>query len=100
MWHSHIMKDKKATHNKDGTLRKKGSGRKKGSNSFVRVTFSQLKDFIGEKTPMMVSRVWLENIGITENSSEIVVPKINLTQKDLTEDDSSDNILFSVKKFD
>lgn len=100
MWHSRIMKDQKVTYNKDGTPRKTGSGRKKGSNSFVRVTFSQLKNYIGEKTPMMVSRVWLENMGITEDSSEVIAPTMNIAKKELTEDDSSDNILFSVKKFD
>lgn len=93
------MKEKK-TYNKNGTPRKKGSGRKKGSNSFVRVTFSQLKDFIGEKTPMMVSRVWLENMGFEKIPDQLDTPNIKLKTKDLTEEDSSDNILFSIKKFD
>ena len=93
------MKEKK-TYNKNGTLRKTGSGRKKGSNSFVRVTFSQLKDFIGEKTPMMVSRVWLENMGFEKSPDQLDPPNIKLETKDLTEEDSSDSILFSIKKFD
>ena len=84
------MKAKKSTYNKDGTPRKTGSGRKKGSNSFVKVPFSSLKEYIGEKTPIMVSRVWLENLGFNSTQDE----EVNL---DLTTEKSSDKILFSVK---
>jgi len=64
------MKIKKATINKDGSTRKPGSGRKKGSNSFVKISFGQLKDYIGEKTPMIVSRVWLESLGFVVDRKE------------------------------
>jgi len=67
------MKTKKATLNKDGSARKSGSGRKKGSNSFVKVSFSQLKDYIGERTPMLVSRVWLESLGFIVDKNEASV---------------------------
>ena len=67
------MKTKKASVNKDGRLRKTGSGRKKGSNSFVKVSYSQLKDYIGERAPMIVSRVWLESLGFIVDSSEATV---------------------------
>lgn len=90
------MKDKKATYNKDGSIRKVGSGRKKGSNSFVKVNYNQLKEYIGEKTPILVSRVWLENLGISTQVEDIQ-PKV---KKVLTEDVESDKILFSVKKFE
>jgi len=84
------MKTKKVTYNKDGTVRKSGSGRRKGSNSFVKVSFSTLKEYIGEKTPIMVSRVWLENLGLnTDNSKNFSL--------DLTEESTSDKILFSIK---
>ena len=69
------MKANKVTLNKDGTPRKSGSGRKKGSNSFVRISFSQLKDYISEKTPITVSRVWLEDLGII-SAEEIKLEKI------------------------
>ena len=67
------MKIKKTTTNKDGKPRKRGSGRKKGSNSFVKVSFSQLKDYIGEKAPMIVSRVWLESLGFIVDRNETSV---------------------------
>jgi hypothetical protein len=84
------MKTKKVTYNKDGTVRKSGSGRRKGSNSFVKVSFSTLKEYIGEKTPIMVSRVWLENLGLNPDNSK------NFSL-DLTEESKSDKILFSIK---
>lgn len=87
------MKDKKTTYNKDGGIRKKGSGRKAGSNSFVRVTFSDLNNYIGENTPILVSRVWLENLGISFDSKE--KPKIKLTDKE-----ESDTVLYNIKKFE
>ena len=86
------MKDKKSTYNKDGTQRKSGSGRKKGSNSFVRVTFETLGEYIGQKTPILVSRVWLENLGISSGSGE----KVKL---ELTEEEKSDKILFQLNNF-
>ena len=55
------MIKKNRTLNKDGSERKSGSGRKKGATSFIKVPFLDLKDYIGEKTPIPVSRVWLES---------------------------------------
>lgn len=86
---------KKVTYNKDGTPRKSGSGRKVGSNSFVRVTFSDLSDYIGENTPILVSRVWLENLGISFSSNKAEKPKI-----ELTDSQESDTVLYKIKKFD
>ena len=89
------MNKKKTTYNKDGTPRKNGSGRKVGSNSFVRVTFEELKQYIGEKTPMSVSRVWLENLGIFSSHTEIKKkPKI-----ELTDNEDSDTVVYSLKNF-
>ncbi len=89
------MSNKKVTYNKDGTPRKSGSGRKAGSNSFVRVTLAELSDYIGKNTPMLVSRVWLENLGVSFSSAEVEKPKI-----ELTDSDKSDKVLFKIKKFD
>tara|TARA_B100001564_G_scaffold322919_1_gene302619 strand:- start:406 stop:681 length:276 start_codon:yes stop_codon:yes gene_type:complete len=88
------MKTKKPTANKDGSLRKKGSGRKKGSNSFVKIPFSSLKDYISEKTPIVVSRVWLEGLGLTqdETSEPITLP--------LTKEESSVKIPFTLTTFE
>jgi hypothetical protein len=87
------MKRKKPTLNKNGSERKSGSGRKKGSNSFVKVPFCDLKDYIGEKTPITVSRVWLESLGITASTDSIV-------QLPLTEDSPSDKIAYNLKNFE
>jgi len=95
------MKANKVTLNKDGTPRKSGSGRKKGSNSFVRISFSQLKDYISEKTPITVSRVWLEDLGII-SAEEIKLEKIEplrVETKAEVEEESS-KILFKVTKFE
>ena len=45
--------------------RKAGSGRKKGSKSFTKMTFSELSNICGSATIVPVSRVWLEQIGVT-----------------------------------
>ena len=67
------MKNKKKTLNNDGSLRKSGSGRKRGSNSFVKITYGQLKNYIGERTPILVSRVWLERLGFTIDQKESTI---------------------------
>ena len=88
------MKAKKITINKDGSPRKRGSGRKKGSNSFVKVSFGQLKDYIGERTPIMVSRVWLESLGFSVDQESTV----SIKAQDPTEE--KEKITFSLTEFD
>lgn len=44
--------------------RKKGSGRTKGSYSFVRVNWSQLREYVGQSSHVLVSRKWAENVGL------------------------------------
>jgi hypothetical protein len=58
---------KNETLNKDGSKRKQGSGRTKGSKSFTAVTLSEIKPYVGDKTPIVVSRVWLQKIGFIKN---------------------------------
>ena len=89
------MKTKKVTINKNGKPRKKGSGRKKGSNSFVRVTYGELKDYIGEKTPIAVSRVWLESLGFSIEGPEA---SVKIKTSETIEDEPK--ISFSIKEFD
>lgn len=94
------MKANKVTLNKNGTPRKSGSGRKKGSNSFVRISFSQLKDYISEKTPITVSRVWLQDLGII-STEEIKIEKVEpLKAEAEVEKEESNKILFKVTKFE
>ena len=87
------MKTKKITINKDGKPRKSGSGRRKGSNSFVKVSFSQLKDYIGEKAPMLVSRVWLESLGFIVDSEQA---SVTITTQPI---DEKQEITYSIKDF-
>lgn len=54
---------KTETVNKDGSPRKAGSGRTKGATSFQQVKLKDLTPFIGNETPIPVSRVWLQKIG-------------------------------------
>ncbi len=86
------MSKKNRTLNKDGSARKSGSGRKKGATSFVKVPFLDLKDYIGEKTPIPVSRVWLESLGIHTNDTSIELSK--------TEDPEANSIQYKLTKFD
>jgi len=89
------MTEKKVTYNKDGSTRKSGSGRKKGANSFIRVSYSQLKDYIGEKTPITVSRVWLESLGFSSQENSTVILK---SEKENKPTDEDNKILFKVHK--
>ena len=59
---------KNGTLNKDGAKRKVGSGRTKGSKSFMTVKLRELAPFVGEETPIVVSRVWLERLGYKTNN--------------------------------
>jgi hypothetical protein len=45
------------------TKKKPGSGKTKGATSFTSVTLKDLTRFVGEETPIPVSRVWLKKIG-------------------------------------
>ena len=59
----------KVTLNKDGTPRKSGSGRRKGATSFANITLADLQKFCGSATGIPVSRVWLEQMGASIQSS-------------------------------
>lgn len=52
-----------ATVNKDGTPRKVGSGKTKGAGCFAKIRWEQLREFIKEDDAILVSRVWLREIG-------------------------------------
>ena len=45
--------------------KKKQRGRPKGSTSFVRVSISDLLGAVGSKSNVVVSKKWLEEIGLT-----------------------------------
>lgn len=53
--------------NKKGSKRKVGSGRKAGSFSFVTVPLSSLNNlFKDPEVPVIVSRLWCEQVGIKD----------------------------------
>jgi hypothetical protein len=64
--------------------RKSGSGRKKGSKSFTRMTFSELSNICGSSTIVPVSRVWLEQMGVTIVANDTTTIK-ELNQKEADE---------------
>ena len=53
----------KVTLNKDGTPRKKGSGKTKGAGCYAKISWRELKRFVGTDVPIPVSRVWLRGLG-------------------------------------
>ena len=58
------------TLNKNGKPRKTGSGKTKGAGCYEEISWSQLKNVIGENVKIPVSRVWLKNVGLSGTSSE------------------------------
>ena len=86
----------KITLNKDGSIRKSGSGRKKGAISFCNVTMTDLKKYVGEETPIPVSRVWLENLGI--NISVEKKPTVKAVEKQ--QEEPEQKISFSLTTYD
>lgn len=52
-----------ATLNKNGTPRKIGSGKTKGAGCFAKIKWEQLREFIQADDDILVSRVWLREVG-------------------------------------
>jgi hypothetical protein len=73
--------------------RKAGSGRKKGSKSFTRMTFSELSSICGSATVVPVSRVWLEQMGVS-----IVANKSTEINEIKQEEKSEDSIQFKIHR--
>tara|TARA_Y100001937_G_C6876622_1_gene222930 strand:- start:132 stop:371 length:240 start_codon:yes stop_codon:yes gene_type:complete len=51
------------------TEKKSNRGRPKGATSFVRIALCDLLEQLGEKGTVVVSKKWLESIGMDVNSS-------------------------------
>jgi len=47
------------------TIVKRGRGRPVGATSFVNVSLSDLDQFVGTKSAIPVSRIWLQKMGLT-----------------------------------
>ncbi len=94
--------------NKDGKPRKVGSGKTKGAGCYAKISWRELKKYVGTDVAIPVSRVWLRGLGVTEivkkekepkleedqekkesTSEQSLPPKeINLNSKEPTDDES------------
>ena len=63
------------TFNKNGKPRKVGSGKTKGAGCFEKVSWIELREFVGEEVSIPVSRVWLRSIGISKIQNSGIPPK-------------------------
>ena len=50
------------------TEKRNNRGRPKGATSFIRIALSDLLDQLGDKATVVVSKKWLEGIGMDVNS--------------------------------
>ena len=72
------------------TIVKRGRGRPVGSTSFVNVSLADLDQFVGTKSAIPVSRIWLQKMG----------PAIQPISRSISEvsDDSSPKVEFKITK--
>lgn len=56
--------------NNSAQTQKRGKGRPDGSTSFIRVSLAGLNDLIGPKGSVVVSKKWLDSIGIAVEEVE------------------------------
>lgn len=70
---------------------KRGRGRPAGATSFVNVALSDLDQFVGASTPIPVSRVWLEKMGLT-------IERIAPTVAEVKTEDNQPKVEFKLTK--
>ena len=82
--------------------KKKQRGRPKGSTSFVRVSMSDLLGAVGSKSNVVVSKKWLEEIGLTVAPAPVKVIDGSYDTKNGTQlaEQTVEKIEFSVTSFD
>jgi hypothetical protein len=73
---------------------KQGRGRPKGSSSFTRVSLEDLSNAVGKNAVVVVSKKWLQEIGLT---LETPVAKIHTVAHQQPEEEK---IAFSVTSFE
>ena len=74
------------------TEKKSNRGRPKGATSFVRIALCDLLEQLGEKSTVVVSKKWLEGIGLDVNSSQPKKSPIN----EAKEEEEVETIQFTV----
>ena len=69
------------TLNKNGKPRKVGSGKTKGAGCYAKISWRELKKYIGADVAIPVSRVWLRGLGVTEIEKKTKEPKLEEIQE-------------------
>ena len=64
----------KITLNKNGKPRKKGSGKTMGAGCYSKISWRELKKFVGADVAIPVSRVWLRQLGVDARESIEGIP--------------------------
>jgi|TARA_R100000084_G_scaffold107176_2_gene66645 hypothetical protein len=67
------------------TGKKSNRGRPKGATSFVRIALCDLLDQLGEKATVVVSKKWLESIGLDVTSESKPSPVDEVKKEDEVE---------------
>ena len=82
--------------------KKKQRGRPKGSTSFVRVSITDLLGAVGRNANIVVSKKWLEEIGLTVAPAPVKVIDGAFDTKNGTQlaEQPEEKIEFSVTSFD
>jgi hypothetical protein len=73
------------------TVTKRGRGRPAGSTSFVNVSLADLDQFVGTKSAIPVSRVWLQKMGLA-------IQPISRSITEVDDSDSSPKVEFKITK--
>lgn len=73
------------------TVTKRGRGRPAGSTSFVNVSLADLDQFVGTKSAIPVSRVWLQKMGLA-------IQPISRSISEVNDSDSSPKVEFKITK--
>lgn len=73
------------------TVTKRGRGRPAGSTSFVNVSLADLDQFVGTKSAIPVSRVWLQKMGLA-------IQPISRSISEINDTDSSPKVEFKITK--
>lgn len=73
------------------TVTKRGRGRPAGSTSFVNVSLADLDQFVGTKSAIPVSRVWLQKMGLA-------IQPISRSISEVDDSDSSPKVEFKITK--
>ncbi len=73
------------------TIVKRGRGRPAGSTSFVNVSLADLDQFVGTKSAIPVSRVWLQKMGLA-------IQPISRSISEVNDTDSSPKVEFKITK--